>query len=184
MEDVQLTRVVVDRRRGGCDWKGIVTALRSITDTWVCCSVALWHFSEGIFAGPGVRLPGSQHGIRMDYLEEVAGGHSLWQRNYCSVRDLSRSAAQRSQAHNEREGPCWGTDVRVDGWRVTCPWFSHELTQAQWPWIFDKRDKPAPTIPTLEAVAVSLLLKLFFGDILEVGRTMVQVFPTWTKART
>ena len=31
---------------------------------------------------------------------------------------------------------------------------SHEITEAEWPWIFERSDKPARVISTMEALAV------------------------------
>ena len=49
-------------------------------------------------------------------------------------------------------------DVRLS------PWFSIELTKEQRPWVHEKADRPALLISSLEALAVLMALKLFYGD--------------------
>ena len=69
----------------------------------------------------------------------------------------------------------------LDPW--LSPWFSCELTRTDCPWIFERGDKPSLIISTLEALAVLIGLKLFFGDDTKQGWTKVQVVPTWTDSR-
>ena len=52
-----------------------------------------------------------------------------------------------------------------------------------WPWVYAKGDKPALVISTLEALAVLLPLKTFFGGESKVRHTKVQIMPTWTDNR-
>ena len=73
------------------------------------------------------------------------------------------------------------SEGKLDPW--LSPWFSYELTRTDWPWIFERGDKPSLIISTLEALAVLTRLKLFFGDEPKQGRTKVQVVPTWTRYR-
>ena len=73
------------------------------------------------------------------------------------------------------------TEGKHDPW--LSPWFSYELTRTDWPWIFEKGDKPSLIIATLEALAVLISLKIFFGDEPKQGRTKVQVVPTRTDNR-
>ena len=47
------------------------------------------------------------------------------------------------------------------------PWFSMEVTKELWPWVYTKGDTPALVISTLEALAVLLVLKVFFGHTAE-----------------
>ena len=51
---------------------------------------------------------------------------------------------------------------RPDPWRSR--WHSLEITRAEKQWIFERGDKPARVIPTIEALAVLMGLKLFYGD--------------------
>ena len=63
-------------------------------------------------------------------------------------------------------------------------WFSLEITEADIPWVFMKERKPSLIIATLEALAVLLSLKVFYGDQPPEGmNTRVQVVPTWTDNR-
>ena len=107
--------------------------------------------------------------------------HALWK---CirgrRLRELTRKPA--------RKGPGLGgwvpvtkSEGKLDPW--LSPWFSYELIRTDWPWIFEKGDKPSLIISTLEALAVLISLKLFFGDEPKRERTKVQVVPTWTDNR-
>ena len=87
-----------------------------------------------------------------------------------------------AQAGEERTGlGGWAlvmnSEGKLDPW--LSPWFSYEY----WPWIFERGDKPSLIISTLEAPAVLISLKMFFGDGPKQGRTKVQVVPTWTDNR-
>ena len=55
------------------------------------------------------------------------------------------------------------------------PWFSLEIRQGQFPWVFEKGGRPSPKISTLEALAVP-------GGA-EGRRKKVLVMPTWTDNR-
>ena len=63
------------------------------------------------------------------------------------------------------------------------PWFSLEIMEEDWPWIFEKDRKAALVISTLEALAVLVALKLQFGEIPGGGRTNVTVASTLTGER-
>ena len=91
-----------------------------------------------------------------------------------------------SQASEERTGigswaPVMNSEGKLDPWLSL--WFRCELTRTDWPWIFEKGDKPSLIISTLEALAVLISLKLFFGDEPKQRRTKVQVVPTWSDNR-
>ena len=73
------------------------------------------------------------------------------------------------------------TEGELDPWLSL--WFSYELTRKDWPWIYERGNRPSLIISTLEALAVLVSLKLFFGDEPKKGRTKVQVVPTWTGNR-
>ena len=53
---------------------------------------------------------------------------------------------------------------RPDPWRSR--WSSHEITRAEWPWIFERS---ARVISTIEALAVLMGLKLFYGGEAQVA---------------
>ena len=63
------------------------------------------------------------------------------------------------------------------------PWFSLEITHAEWPWVFAKSQKASLIISTLEALAVLVALKLRYGE--EPGRSKerVRIAPTLTDNR-
>ena len=61
--------------------------------------------------------------------------------------------------------------------------YSYEVKREDWPWIFEKDENPALVISTLEALAVLMGLKDFFGDTPLPHRMMVQVTPTWIDNR-
>ena len=91
-----------------------------------------------------------------------------------------------AQASEGRSGiggwaPVRNTKGDLDLW--LSPWFSCELTRKDWPWIDERGDIPSLIISILEALAVLISLKLFFGDEPKKGRTKVQVVPTWTDNR-
>ena len=62
-------------------------------------------------------------------------------------------------------------------------WFSLEVLEEDWPWIFKKGNTPSLAISTLEALAVLMALKLFHGNQSAQHRTRILVCPTWTDNR-
>ena len=62
------------------------------------------------------------------------------------------------------------------------PWYSVEIRREDWPWIYERDDKPALVISTLEALAILIALKLFHGST-STDRRKVTVAPTWTDNR-
>ena len=116
------------------------------------------------------------------FLSHLAAQLELSGHHLCAVEMHSWETAPR-KASEERTGirgwaPVMNSEGKLDPW--LSPWFSYELTRADWPWIFERGDKPPLTISTLEAPAVLISLKLFFGDEPKQGRTKVQVVRTWT----
>ena len=53
------------------------------------------------------------------------------------------------------------------------PWFSLEITREAFPWVYERGNKPALLISTLEALAVLMALKLHHGD--DPGRNTTSV---------
>ena len=63
------------------------------------------------------------------------------------------------------------------------PWFSLEIHEQEWPWVFSKSRKPAVVISILEALAPLVALKLQFGEQPRTLQTKVSVAPTVTDNR-
>ena len=106
----------------------------------------------------------------------------------CALELCESTLAPRvdAQASAERTGlGGWlptEVDGKIDTW--SSPWFSLEITRSDFPWVYEKGDSPSRVISTLEALAVLLSLKVFFGDAPPVRRiTKVMVAPTWTDNR-
>ena len=106
----------------------------------------------------------------------------------CAVSMESTTVAPRvdAQASSERTGiggwfPHRGQDGKIDirGSR----WFSLELSEEEWPWIFARGRKPALIISTLESLAVLVALKLRYGETPRERHTRVQIVPTITDNR-
>ena len=90
-----------------------------------------------------------------------------------------------AQASLERTG--------IGGWRPVkdkngnidtrlSPWFSVEIRREDWPWIYERDDKPALVISALEALAILIALKLFYGSTNPDPKKVI-VAPTWTDNR-
>ena len=62
-------------------------------------------------------------------------------------------------------------------------WFSHEITRDEWPWVFEKSSKPALVISTLEALAVLVALKVYYGEESRTDRSSIRIVPTTTDNR-
>ena len=61
--------------------------------------------------------------------------------------------------------------------------FSLEISKEDFPWIFEKGDKPSLVISTLEALAILISLKLRFGDAPDSDDTKVLIVPSITDNR-
>ena len=103
--------------------------------------------------------------------------------------DSSLDTAPRvdAQASGDRTGiggcaPELDEEGRPDPWRSR--WYSHEITKTEWPWVFERSDKPARVISTtIEALAVLMGLKLFYGDEAQGSHTQIQMIPSFTDNR-
>ena len=122
------------------------------------------------------------------FLSHIATQLELRRHYSCAVDIHSWETAPRvdAQASEDKTGiGGWALVVNSEGsldpWQTLC--FSYELTRTGWPWIFKRGNKPSFIISTLEALAVLMSLKLFFGDEPKQGRTKVQVVPTRTDNR-
>ena len=106
----------------------------------------------------------------------------------CAISMDSTTVAPRvdAQASSERTGiggwfPHRGQDGKIDvrGSR----WFSLELSEEEWPWVYGRGRKPALIISTLESLAVLVALKLLYGETPRERHTRVQIVPTITDSR-
>ena len=58
--------------------------------------------------------------------------------------------------------PALDEDGRLSTWRSS--WFSLEITREDFPWVFEKGNRPSLIISTLEALAFLVALKIKFGQ--------------------
>ena len=105
-----------------------------------------------------------------------------------ATRMLSTDTSPRvdAQASESRTGiggwlPVLNTQGIPDPW--LSPWFSVEIAPEVLPWVYEKGGKPSLIISTLEALAVLVSLKMFYGEQPESGKKKVTVAPTWTDNR-
>ena len=99
-------------------------------------------------------------------------------------RDIT-SAEQRlplprvdAQASDTRTGiggwfPARDQECRLSPWLSS--WFSLEITRKDFPWIFEKGNRPSLVMSTLEAFAMLVALKLNFGQEPEADDTRVSI---------
>ena len=106
----------------------------------------------------------------------------------CATEQRSSAVSPRvdAQASESRTGlggwlPVLDENGAPDPW--SSPWFSIEVTEEEWPWVYEKRGRPALIISTLEALAVLISLRLFFGGTASQHRSKIMVAPTWTDNR-
>ena len=106
----------------------------------------------------------------------------------CATEQRSSAVSPRvdAQASESRTGlggwlPVLDENGTPDPWRS--PWFSIEVTEEEWPWVYEKGGRPALIISTLEALAVLISLRLFFGGTASQHRSKIMVAPTWTDNR-
>ena len=93
----------------------------------------------------------------------------------------SGRTSERDKDVNRRMATVLNTRGVPDPW--LSPWFSVEITQEVLPWVYEKGGKPSLIISTLEALAVLVSLKMFYGEQPESGKKKVTVAPTWTDNR-
>ena len=106
----------------------------------------------------------------------------------CAVSMESTTVAPRvdAQGSSERTGiggwfPHRGQDGKSE--ERGSRWFSLELNEEDWPWIYALGRKPALIISTLESLAVLVALKLLYGETPRERHTRVQIVPTITDNR-
>ena len=94
------------------------------------------------------------------FLRYLSQQVSASRHSQCAVVLLPETTGPRvdAQASPSRTGiggwlPRVSPDGVPDKWNS--PWFSHELTSEEWPWVFAKSGKPALFISTLEGLATA-----------------------------
>ena len=90
-----------------------------------------------------------------------------------------RRTGERGQGRESEDGYPSGTS-KVFPILGLSPWFSAEVTQEVLPWVYVNGGKPSLVISTLEALAVLVSLKMFYGEQPAIGKQKVTVAPAWT----
>ena len=91
-----------------------------------------------------------------------------------------------AQASDTRTGiGGWFLALDVNGnistWESS--WFSLEITREDFPWVFEKGDRPSLIISTLEALALVVALKIKFGQEPDHDEMRVLIVPSITDNR-
>ena len=91
-----------------------------------------------------------------------------------------------AQASDSRTGiggwfPALDENGQLCTWRSS--WFSLEITREDFPWVFEKRDRPPHTTPTLEAPAPPAAPKIKFGQEPDPSEMRVLIVPSITDNR-
>ena len=102
-------------------------------------------------------------------LRYLAGEVSKKRHYVCGTRITPSDCSPRvdAQASEERTGvggwfPTRDDDGRLNPWLSY--WFSLEITREEFPWVFEKGNRPLLVISTLEALAMLIALKIKFGQ--------------------
>ena len=119
------------------------------------------------------------------FLRYLAEQISQCRHHDCSVKLFADQSAPRvdAQASSARTGiGGWFPQVDETGKNdvEASQRFSLEITEEEWPWIFEKGSKPALIVSTLEALAVVVALKVYYGEVPGVNRSRVRIVPTTT----
>ena len=121
-------------------------------------------------------------------LRYLAGEISKKSHYQCGVKLTSADCTPRvdAQASDGRAGiggwfPACDQEGRLSQWLSS--WFSLEITCQDFPWIFEKGNRPSLVISTLEAFAMLVALKLKFGQDPEPNDTRVLIAPSKTDNR-
>ena len=121
-------------------------------------------------------------------LKYLAREVSLKRHSECGTRITSGDTTPRvdAQASDSRTGiggwfPALDEKGRISTWRSS--WFALEITREDFPWVFEKGDRPSLIISTLEALAMVVALKVKFGQEPDPDEMRVLVFPSITDYR-
>ena len=72
--------------------------------------------------------------------------------------------------------PTRGCDGNISVW--DSPWFSMEVAQKDFPWGYEKGNKPSLVTSTIEALAIIVALRLKYGDEGEAESKKIMVVPS------
>ena len=121
-------------------------------------------------------------------LRYLAGEISKKRHYECGTRITSSDCSPRvdAQASEERTGvggwfPTRDDEGRLNPWLSS--WFSFEITREEFPWVFEKGNRPSLVISTLEALAILIALKIKFGQEPDADDTRVLIAPSITDNR-
>ena len=121
-------------------------------------------------------------------LKYLAREVSLKRHYECGTRMSSGDCTPRvdAQASHARTGmggwfPALDEEGRISTWKSS--WFALEITRADFPWVFEKGDRPSLIISTLEALAMVVALKVKFGQEPDPNEMRVLVVPSITDNR-
>ena len=79
------------------------------------------------------------------------------------------------------DGTQRGSDGNISVW--DSPWFSLEVSQKDFPWVYEKGNNPSLVISTIEALAIVVALKLKYGDGGQAESKKIMVVPSVTDNR-
>ena len=121
-------------------------------------------------------------------LRYLAGQIQLQRHHECGTFYSTDSCTPRvdAQASDVRAGiggwfPTRGRDGVISVW--DSPWFSMEVAQKDFPWVYEKGNKPSLVISTIEALEIVVALKLRYGDGGQPESKKVMVVPSITDNR-
>ena len=122
------------------------------------------------------------------FLRFPAGAVERERHSKCAAILVQEERAPRVDAHASDERtvvggclPAEGQDGRPD---LSCSyWFSKEIRQEDFTWVFKRDGKAARVIANLEALAMLLAIRAFFPDVQEAKRTKLVVIPSYTENR-
>ena len=125
--------------------------------------------------GPVRRVPGFVKFI----LQFLAAQIEQTRLYSCAVELRSAPSAPRveAQASDTRTGlggwlPAADENGSIQKW--LSPWFTLEIDKAHFPWVYEKDDRPALVIASLEALTILLALKAFYGETPADCRSAIQ----------
>ena len=140
------------------------------------------HFTNSLLCTPGIPY-GDAFILRYLSSEILKKRHYLCGARYTTAECTPRVDAQASATRTGIGGwyPARNNKGELDPW--CSDWFSLEISKEDFPWIFEKSDKPSLVISTLEALAILISLKLRFGDAPDSDDTKVLIVPSITDNR-